>query len=175
MTTIARCTRIDLDGEEMPIVLHLDLSEDVVDRVRRDFDLTDVILLDDGPGYRLPVAEAADMARHFGRIAGLDEPGVAFYRCIDNVIVKFWHDGMSEAPTAGLVPNSAKADHLPCGHPLADSLFTLQGGSRELLTHPPFRSRAVPIDVPAIAWCTKGCGWVSLDDAAYERLKAVRA
>jgi hypothetical protein len=63
---------------------------------------------------------------------------------------------------------------LPCGHPIADSLFTFETGGRGPIVHPPVRNEAAHIDLSATVWCTKGCGWVDVDDAAYGQLKGVR-
>lgn len=109
-TTYARCTRIDLDDEEMPAVLHLVLSEDVAERIALDFDVTTVTA--DPSGQRqthLPIAEAADMGRHYGTTTGADAVGGEIYDCLANIANRFWDNGLADAPTAGPVAKSAEA------------------------------------------------------------------
>lgn len=111
MKTTARTVRIDLDEDENPTTLYLLLSRDVVDSVNRGFDINGTPV----PGQlgmvavTLPMGDAADMARHFGRIAGLDEARTEFYYCITGVANRFWEDGIDAAPTVGLLPKGASA------------------------------------------------------------------
>lgn len=110
MTPIARCTRIDLDGDELPSRLHLVISADVRDRVLQDFPLWTVAGRMDLFEARPTMAEAADIARHFGHLPGneLGEAGTEFYYCVSNIANRFWDDGLNEAPSAGLVAKSAE-------------------------------------------------------------------
>lgn len=111
MKTTARTVQINLDEDETPTTLYLLLSRDVLDRVSQEFDLHGTSV----PGQlgmvavTLPMGAAADMARHFGRIAGLDEARTEFYYCVTGVANRFWESGIGEAPTAGLQPNGASA------------------------------------------------------------------
>lgn len=99
---ICRATRIDLDEDEMPETVHLLMSDDVVRRVREEFDLEVTSGVHALLAARLPMAILADMGRHLGRISGLDAAVVESYYCVANLANRFWDNGLNEAPSAGL-------------------------------------------------------------------------
>lgn len=65
-------------------------------------------------------------------------------------------------------------DLLPCGDPIADSLFEVKGGSRVLLALPPLRTEWSVVSCGSV-WCVDH-GWQDAPTVEeYERLKAVVA
>lgn len=107
--TYARCIRIDLDDEEMPAMLTIVMTDDVLERVRRDFDLDAARRVDRLMEAHLYMARAADIARHYGRTVATTDPGVALYDCVGKVAARFWDCGLHEAPGAELVAKNAEA------------------------------------------------------------------
>jgi hypothetical protein len=65
-----------------------------------------------------------------------------------------------------------RVDLLPCGDPIADSLFERKGGGRVLICHPGVRDRHGAIVARNLTWCVH-CGWLESTVEEYERLKAV--
>jgi len=101
----AQMTRVDFDEHENPATLHLLVDEKVATRVRASFDLPFTIAVaPDRYPVVLSIGAAADMARHFGQVVGLDPERSAFWTAINNICCAFYENGYHDAPSAGLVP-----------------------------------------------------------------------
>lgn len=61
---------------------------------------------------------------------------------------------------------------LPCGHPLNNSLFETDSGTRVLITGRPVET-GFGGTLPATVWCVDGCGWLKVTDDDYTVLKEV--
>ncbi len=100
-----RVTRIDLDEGEDPETLYMVLPVVVADRIGADFgplpDGYDYLRHSGALTVAMPVA--ADLARYYGRIAHGSEALSDFYYAVAAVANRWWDNGLSEAPTAGLV------------------------------------------------------------------------